>query len=335
MKPLNIAVLHGANGDSPDERDTRDTSKAICRALKRQGHRAWLAHVKGPLLTLPWVAEDRPGLVFNMVEAIDNDITRAAEVPLLLERLGIPFTGCGATAQSATLSKTGQKRLMALNGLPTPAWSQSGAGLAGHQQVIVKSVSEHASLGIDAQSVVPGGQAAGEITRREARFGGAFFAEAYIRGREFNLSLLETAEGVQVLPPAEILFEEFPDDVPRIVDYAAKWDETSHSYHHTPRRFDFPARDNALLNRLEALARRAWHVFGIKGYARVDFRVDDASQPWVLEVNTNPCLAPDAGFAAAAEQARVSFDTLIAHLAEIALTAPDKDSHHVPHPQDS
>ncbi|WP_264210745.1 D-alanine--D-alanine ligase family protein [Leisingera thetidis] len=334
MKPLSIIVMHGASGDDPDERDTRDTAEAIRAALSRRGFDARLAHVSGRPSTLPWAVGDRPGLVFNMVEAIDRDMQRAAEVLPLLEEDGIPYTGCSSAAQLAALSKTAQKRLMARHGLPTPAWPQSGPALAKLDRVIVKSVTEHASLGIDPQSVVPGARAVKEIARREARFGGRFFAEEYIPGREFNLSLLEFGEDVKVLPPAEILFQDFTPDAPRIVDYAAKWDETAHSYHHTPRQFTFPNSDNALLGLLADLARRTWEVFGLSGYARVDFRVDAGGRPWILEVNTNPCLAPDAGFAAAAEQTGMGYDALIAHLAALPLAAAEKDPRHVPHPQD-
>ena len=122
--------------------------------------------------------------------------------------------------------------------------------------------------------------------------------------------------------------------LPRIVDYAAKWETGSYGYHNTPRQFDFPAGDCDLLARLEALARQAWRVFMLSGYARVDFRVDAKDGIWLLEVNTNPCLAPDAGFAAAAAQAGFGYDALIAHLAALPLTAADKDPRHVPHPQD-
>lgn len=334
MKPLSIVVLHGASGDDPDERDTRETAEVICASLNRQGFDARIAHVSGSPITLPWAKKDRPGLVFNMVEAIDRDMQRAAEVLPLLEEEGIPYTGCSAAAQLATLSKTAQKCLMTRHGLPTPDWPQAGPALAQLGRVIVKSITEHASLGMDAQSVVPGSQAAEEITRRQTRYGGTFFAEEYIEGREFNLSLLECGTGVRVLPPAEILFEDFEPGAPRIVDYAAKWDDTAHSYHHTPRRFTFPDRDSALLSRLAELAQRTWKVFGLSGYARVDFRVDERGRPWILEVNTNPCLAPDAGFAAAAEQAGMGYDALIAHLAALPLAAADKDPRHVPHPQD-
>ena len=92
-----------------------------------------------------------------------------------------------------------------------------------------------------------------------------------------------------------------------MVGYRAKWDEGSYEYHHTPRRFDFPAADVPLLDGLRDLARRCWPLFGLAGYARVDFRVDAAGRPWILEINTNPCIAPDAGFTAALAQAGIGY----------------------------
>jgi D-alanine-D-alanine ligase len=142
---------------------------------------------------------------------------------------------------------------------------------------------------------------------RARQLGGSCFAERFIPGREFNLSLLAGPEGPEVLPPAEIVFEGYTEDMPRIVDYRAKWDAAAFEYHHTPRRFDFDASDNDLLTRLKALARQCWDHFELQGYARVDFRVDEAGRLWVLEINANPCLSPDAGFAAALERGGIDY----------------------------
>jgi D-alanine-D-alanine ligase len=119
-----------------------------------------------------------------------------------------------------------------------------------------------------------------------------------------------------------MLFVDFPDGVPHIVDYAAKWDAASHAYHHTPRRFGLPAEDGPLVAALRALALRAWDLFGLRGYARVDFRVDAAGRPFMLEVNANPCLAPDAGFMAAAAQAGYDASAVIERLTAPAQAAP-------------
>jgi D-alanine-D-alanine ligase len=103
------------------------------------------------------------------------------------------------------------------------------------------------------------------------------------------------------------------------VDYRAKWDETSSAWGNTPRTFDFGESDRELLERLEQAALRCWEQFNLRGYARVDFRVDAAGTPWVLEVNTNPCLSPDAGFAAALDRAGIPFDEAVRRILEHAI----------------
>jgi D-alanine-D-alanine ligase len=149
------------------------------------------------------------------------------------------------------------------------------------------------------------------LKEQRAHLGGEGFAEVYIEGREFNLSLLAGPRGPEILPPAEVCFDTYPQEKLRIVDYRAKWEEGSFEYQHTPRRFDFPRTDDVLLQRLKTLAKACWKLFGLRGYARVDFRVGRAQTPWILEVNANPCLSPDAGFIAAATQAGLTLHQVI------------------------
>ena len=104
-----------------------------------------------------------------------------------------------------------------------------------------------------------------------------------------------------------------------MVGFRAKWQEDSEEYRNTPRRFEFVPGDTPLLAELENLARRCWHLFHLAGYARVDFRVDPDGRPFVLEVNTNPCLSPDAGFAAALDRAGISYNHGIRRILTIQL----------------
>jgi len=199
-------------------------------------------------------------------------------------------------------------------GLPTPAWFETNPGSAVPdvcgRSWIIKSLWEHASVGLDENSIVnvdsPSSLAA-EMVKRSPLLGNNCFAEEFIPGREFNLSLLAGEKGPVVLPPAEICFVGFDPAKPQIVDYRAKWEENSFEFNNTPRRFAFSADDDTLVAELRQLALRCWDLFGLKGYARVDFRVDEANRPWILEVNANPCLSPDAGFAAALSRAAISF----------------------------
>ena len=125
-----------------------------------------------------------------------------------------------------------------------------------------------------------------------------------------------------MLSPAEMTFKDYPPGKPRIVGYEAKWGEGSFEQRNTVRSFSFPPRDDALIERLRQLALRCWRLFGLRGYARVDFRVDAAGEPWVLEVNTNPCLSPDAGFMAAATRTGLSAADVLRALLEDAVRAP-------------
>ncbi len=145
------------------------------------------------------------------------------------------------------------------------------------------------------------------------------FAEQFITGREFNLSVLAGPNGPQVLSPAEIDFSAFPPGKPRIVGHKAKWQADSFEFNNTPRRFDFAPADAPLLDELHRLAANCWMLFDLHGWVRVDFRVDAQGQPWILEINANPCLSPDAGFAAALEREGVPFDQAMRQIVADAL----------------
>ena len=149
------------------------------------------------------------------------------------------------------------------------------------------------------------------LQQRLARSGRTCFAEQFIDGRELTVTLLAGPGGPEAHPPVEIDFTGFPPEKPRIVGYRAKWRDDSFEYRQTPRRFDFDPSDGPLLDELRRLAEDCWRLFSLRGWARVDFRVDQAGRPWILEVNANPCLSPDAGFAAALRRASIPFETAI------------------------
>jgi len=121
-----------------------------------------------------------------------------------------------------------------------------------------------------------------KLTEFQSRATTQLFAERFIRGREVNVSILACPEGPKVLPPAEILFPNFPEGKPRVVGYNAKWAEGSFEYENTPRTFDFSSRDGGLLEQVRKIAIQCWTQFELRGYARVDFRIDENDRPWVL-----------------------------------------------------
>ncbi len=322
---MRILVLHNAVGPGapPDEQDVLVQAEAVIRGLAARGHEA---ESFGCTLDLDRLRRRldarRPERVFNLVEGLDGRSRLLPVVPAALEAWGLPFAGSSSAALWITTHKVMAKERLAAAGLSTPdwigpfppeiSWPDAGRGVpfAARHRWIVKSLWEHASFGLDDDVLTRAEdrEALMEVLRRRAgSLGGACFAEVYIEGREFNLALLAGPGGPEVLPPAEIVFEGYGPERPRIVGYRAKWDEQSYEYRHTPRCFDFPAADASLLRNLRQTARACWRLFDLRGWARVDFRVDEASRPWVLEVNANPCLSPDAGFAAALERAGIDY----------------------------
>lgn len=262
-----------------------------------------------------------PAVVVNLVEDVPEGPDQLHLATALLDRLGLRHTGAPTPALRALGDKRAVRRALAAAGLPVAAEMQAVPNGPDDpaQRYIVKSAVEHASIGLDAGSIVSGRRAAEAlIANKTARFGGAWFAEAYIDGREFNVSLLETAAGPIVLPIAEIQFLD-AGGAPKIVGYAEKWATGSAAYANTPRDFPEGAADRPLLDALGRLALAAWRLFGLAGYARLDFRVDEAGAPFIVDVNANPCLARDAGFCAAAARAGLSQTDVVAQLIEAAL----------------
>jgi D-alanine-D-alanine ligase len=333
---MHIAVLHNAvTGAAPDEQDVLVQAAAVQSALEALGHRVSALPCTLDLAALRgWVLACRPDLVFNLVESLDGTGRLIHVVPALLDHLRIRFTGAPTEAVLATSHKIMAKERLRALGLPTAAWldpvppglppvpGASGDADDPAARWIVKSLWEHASIGIDEAELelcADADAARAALARRAPELGGACFAERFVDGREFNLSVLADRLGPEVLPPAEIRFEGYAPGVLRVVGYRAKWDSASYEFHHTPRRFDFPAEDARLLERLRGLALSCWAAFRLGGYARVDFRVDGQGRPWILEVNANPCLSPDAGFAAALAAAGIEFPRAVERIVADAL----------------
>jgi len=338
MNKARIAVVHQevSEDSPPDEQDILYQVEVVCSTLKDLGYEPQAIPCN---LDLSFIAARLEAwnteLVFNLVESLDGKCRLLPLFPAVLDSMGMPYTGSKTEALWATTHKIWAKKYLQRAGILTPAWiGPYPRDLSSYQdQVttknsteewswIIKSLWEHASFGLDDDDLVTGGDEVfiNRILKdRCSSLGGACFAEAFIPGREFNLSLLGGDGDPQVLAPAEILFEGYEPDQLRIVGYRAKWDPGSYEYHHTPRRFEFPDEDFSLLARLKETALQCWHLLDIRGYARVDFRVDEENRPWVLEINANPCLSPDAGYAAALSESGISFSEAIEKIVEDAL----------------
>jgi len=322
---VKAAILHDRvdAGARPDESDVLVQAVAVSEALSQLGFEPTVIEFGLDLSgVMAGLRQFEPSLVFNLVESVGGHANLIHLAPALLENLAIPFTGAGMDAMFATSNKLMAKRIMQQNDILTPDWIANGTsskrGFPDPTTTwILKSVWEHASVGLNDGSLVRT-TSFEDLTRRlertQERLAGACFAEAYIDGREFNLSLLEGSNGPEVIAAAEILFVDFGEGKPHIVGYPAKWDVDSFEYQHTLRTFESPSCDSELISELHRIALACWEVFGLRGYARVDFRVDQSERPWVLEVNANPCLSPDSRYYAALLYAGIDFSEAIGRI---------------------
>jgi D-alanine-D-alanine ligase len=315
---MHVLVLHNATdaNASAADLDVLVQVEAISDALRLGGCTLDTLPISLNLDELrSALASIRPDVAFNLVESLSGHDRLAPLAPALLEVLGCPYTGSPTNALFLLCDKVQAKERLRWAGLPTPNWfvsshGRDSASYSAPARYILKPIHDHASFGIHADSVISASDdeaVHAALAERELKLSRLCFAEQFIDGREFNLSILAGPGGPEVLPPAEILFVDFPADEPRIVHYEAKWEPDSPAYQNTPRRFDFPDSDQSLLVELAELTEACWHLFGLRGYARVDFRVGPDGSPWILEINANPCLSPNAGFAAAVARAGYSF----------------------------
>lgn len=308
---MHIMILTDPVGEqaTKDESDTLIQVAAVRRALRRLGHSVEVAYFSLNLIQVARrIKSSGCDLVFNLVENLASSRLLHL-VPLLCQSIGVRCSGGGSTTLSLSGDKVEAKRLLALKRLPTAPWiedsGQKNLKEFLHVKMIIKPRAEEASVGITEASV----RSFSTIREIKGLFEeGDVFAEEYIDGREFNLSILP---GGDVLPPAEMLFIDYPPTRTRVVGYEAKWEEDSFAYQHTKRTFSFPEEDALLLKVLTDLAKETYALFGASGYARVDFRVNKAGEPFILELNSNPCIAPDSGFVAAAAEAGYSYERLI------------------------
>jgi D-alanine-D-alanine ligase len=259
------------------------------------------------------VAAEKFDFVFNLVESINNKGELNYFIPALLNLYSVPYSGNPLEAMFLTSNKTLSGKMMLEAGIKSPgsySISQSNLLLPG-SKYIVKPIWEDGSLGITADNVFtcePGFE-----LRLEGLDDAHWFIQDFVDGREFNMSVLGGNNGPEVMPLAEILFIDFGDK-PKIIDFKAKWDMESFEYINTPR--DFPVLEGEFGVRLKETAVSCWKLFGLRGYARVDVRVDSNMNIYVIEINANPCINPDSGYVAATKQGGYGFTQVLERIIE-------------------
>jgi D-alanine-D-alanine ligase len=327
-RPARITVLYNLEGEGAaiDASSVADAATAIADALNAAGFRATTATIAGDDIfeVLSALRADKPDLVFNLCEAMAGDSRNEPTFVGLLDLFGIAYTGADLLGLASCLYKQRAKDILIGRGVATPAHrlieaSTIDEDLGGLEYPqFVKLVHEDASVGITEANVARS-EAQLRARSRELiqQYRQPVIAERYIEGREINVTLIGNGAQPRVLPLHEIDFAAMPADRPRIVSYAAKWDENHVDYDGTK---PVPLRDAspAMVAAVERTARAAWHALGLRDYGRVDLRVDETGTPWVIDVNPNCDISPDAGVARSAKVAGMTYVQLIELIAMTA-----------------
>ncbi len=265
------------------------------------------------------IKELKPALIYNLVESIDNNGEFCYFAPAIFNFMQVPYCGVRLEAMFNTTNKILAKELFRAKGISTADWFTLDQldKLEPDTRYILKPAWEEGSLGIDEHCVFYGHDKE-TVAKFSTYQKGRFFVEKMIDGREYNISVLGGKKGPEVLPLAEMQFFDYPADKPKIMGYTAKWNEDSFEYEHTRRTYEYAQEDLPLRQSLEALALKCWNEFNMCGYIRVDVRVDQNNQAYVLEINTNPCLSENGGFYAASMKRGYTFTDIMARIVEDA-----------------
>jgi len=322
MKPQ-----RGEEIDYLAEEEVLDQVEAVQKALEKLGVQSQLFPVKDDVEEIvKSLKARRPDAIINLCEGFMGDSSLEMHIPSILELLRIPYTGSTPLTLGLCQNKGLAKAILMAYGISTPRYRimeeyNDPAGL--RFPLIVKPLREDASIGITRRSFVrDGAELKRQVDYVRSVYRQPALVEEYIGGREFNVSILGNEEPL-ILPISEIIFD-FEDE-PKIVDYAAKWLKGSEEYAKT--RPVCPAKlDEELRARVEGAALGAYRALGCRDYARVDIRLEEGTgKPYVLEVNPNPDISPEAGFSRSLRAAGIPFEDFVKRILAFALKRAGKD----------
>ena len=320
-----LAVANQAEIDM-SEVGVLEEREHVQRALQQAGYKATLFNMNGEVQRLlDFVKRRQPDVIFNLCESIGNESRHEMHVAGLYELLGIPYTGAPAFVLGTCLNKARTKEILSFHGIKTARFAiiknigeLQEENLDLKYPLIVKPSREDASVGIENGSVV---EDFASLKKRARSIFNNYdqpaLIEEYISGRELNVAIVGNKRPI-VFPVSEIDFSGLPADFPKIVTYNAKWMQGTIEYTGTVGVCPAPL-PAELEKRVKEIALKCYRVMGLRDYGRVDLRIDKNNVPYVLEVNPNPDLSDDAGFARSARTYGMSFDDTVARIIEYAL----------------
>lgn len=332
MRRLRILVLMHEDLVPPDHLNGQDASSAAWRTeydvvstLRKLGHDVRPLGVRSDLGVLRSAIEDwKPHIAFNLLEEFDGVAVYDQNVVSYLELLHIPYTGCNPRGLMLARDKVLSKKLFSFHRIPFPDFMVVPQGRAVKRPkglafpLIVKSVTEEASLGISQASIVQDDEKLKErVAFIHTHVGTGALIEQYIEGRELYVGVMGNGH-VEVLPVWELIMDKLPDDARRIATERVKWSRTYQMKYgiDSGEAKNLPAGKAA---EIQHLAKRVYRSLGLSGYARIDVRMDAQGNVFVLEANPNPQIAHDEDFADSAEKAGYAYKDLLQELLNIGL----------------
>jgi D-alanine-D-alanine ligase len=298
--------------------------QAIARALQSEGYNATLFNIEDNLTRLlELLSQDPPDAVFNLVELFHGNARLEAAVTGMYDLCHVPYTGADPFGLQLCQHKSITKQVLIEDGVATPGYRllRSARIPRSHglqYPLIVKPAREDASLGVDLGSVVYDyGQLTARVNHIFELFAPPILVEEFIQGKELHVSILGN-QPPQALPIIEFDFSALPDNHPAIITYNVKWNPLDFAYHKV--HASCPARlDAQVAEKVSQLAMQAYQATLCRDYARVDLRLSEADEPYVLEVNPNPDLTEGVSFMQSAEKAGMSFSRTLAKIIDFAL----------------
>ncbi|MBN2331679.1 MAG: ATP-grasp domain-containing protein [Deltaproteobacteria bacterium] len=304
------------------EWDDLRTIKAVESALASR-HQVTL--VNADLNAFEIYRELRPDLVFNIAEGL-NGASREAQIPALLDMLGIPYTGSDPVTLGNCLDKRRTKEILSYHRIPTPRFavvsSMAELSFRLRYPLMVKPTLEGSSKGVTDRALVHDRKAlARQIEWVLETYHQPVLVEEFLPGREFTVALLGNGAGLRVLPVVEINFHTLPAGVNQIYSYEAKW---LWDREEDPLQiFACPASLEPLLQqRIEDICRRAFTAMGCRDWCRIDVRLDGHGRPNIIELNPLPGILPlpeqNSCFPKAARAAGLSYEQMILAVVDAA-----------------
>jgi D-alanine-D-alanine ligase len=301
------------------------TEYDVVSTLTAMGHEVRNLPVHDDLGDIRRASEEwKPHIAFNLLEGFDDVTIFDQNVVSHLELLKLSYTGCNPRGLLLARDKSLSKKLLAYHRIRVPEFEvfRTGRPIRRPKRLtyplMVKSLTQEASIGISQASVVDSDEKLKErVAFIHESIGTAAIVEQYIEGRELYVGVIGN-QALQVLPVWELFFMNMPEGAKRIATDRVKW---SVKYQKKYGIDSGPARDlpEAKSEEILHLVKRAYRALELSGYARIDLRLDEAGNVWVLEANPNPQIARGEDFAASAEKMGMTYEAVLQRIINLGL----------------